>query len=46
MYKKVYWVMIKETEETVAITENKEYAEWIAQNFPKECIIRPSFLKC
>ncbi len=45
MFKKLYWVMVKETEETVAMTFNEEYANWIAENFPKECVIRFSFVR-
>jgi len=42
-YTVVYWVLIKETEETVAITRNLEYAQWIRENFPVECVVRYSF---
>ena len=35
-----YWVLIKATQETVAITHNKDHAFWIAANFPQVCIVR------
>lgn len=45
MYKVTYWVLVEETEETVAITPIAEYAEWICNNFPKKCILRITFDK-
>ena len=37
---KMYWVLIKATERTVAMTAYKEDAFWIAANYPQECIVR------
>ena len=36
----MYWVLIKTTERTVAMTYSKEDAFWIAANYPQECIVR------
>lgn len=36
----MYWVLIKATERTVAMTYYKEDAFWIAANYPQECIVR------
>lgn len=38
-----WWVLVKETEETVAICVNEACANWIAENFPLECVVRVEF---
>jgi hypothetical protein len=36
----MYWVLTKDTEETVAISKFKQVAEIVAKNYLKECIVR------
>lgn len=38
-----YWVLAKDTEETIARCNNKEIADWIADNFPMACMVRVTF---
>ena len=35
-----WFVLDKETERTIAICNNKADADWIAENYPTECIVR------
>lgn len=38
-----YWVLEKETEKTVAITQDNEVAKWLLANYPKETILRVTY---
>lgn len=38
----LYYVMIKDTEKTVAICDDRRIAEWILTRYPTECIMRMS----
>lgn len=40
-----YYVMDAETEETIAMTQKKDVAEWLKENYPTPVIVRPSFVK-
>lgn len=39
---KYYFVLSVATDETIAQTTNKKAAQWIANNYPMDCVIRVS----
>ena len=42
--REMFWVMIEGSEKTVAMTEDKKVAMWIADNYPIKCVIRSAFV--
>jgi len=40
MFTVTYWVLVADTDKTIAICTDKDAAEWIAANFPCECVVR------
>ena len=41
--REMFYVLVKGTERTVALCDNKKDAVWIASNYHEACIIRSSF---
>ena len=45
MFTVTYWVLAVNTDETIAMCSDKNAAEWIATNFPRECVVRYTISK-
>lgn len=45
MYSISYYVLAKDSEETIAICFNEDSARWILKNYPQECILRIAIVK-
>ena len=43
--KTLYYVMIADTEKTVAICDDRAIAIWILNNYPAECIMRTTITR-
>ena len=45
MFRVLYYVLLEDTEATVAICDNRSIAEWICDNFPQKCVVRTTITR-